>query len=663
MQIGVAYYPEQWPEERWAIDAELMREWGIEVVRVGESAWRRSEQRRERIDTDWLRNAVDVLAAEGLKVIMCTPTAAPPQWLFNRHPSMLPQDADGRRWYCGSRRHVCLNNPAYHKYVRRIVTELAKRFAADPNVHAWQIDNELGAYGTAACYCDDCQQAFRHWLKRRYGTIDRLNKQWGTVFWSQGFVDWHEVPAPRRTPGGPHPSLALDYKRFLSATCRGLLIEQSQIIKDYGGQNVIITTNSPGAHRLSEVNQFSLAAEQDVAALDNYPGAASRLDVTAYDLDVARCAKRKPFWVMEQQAGATLMADCPCQPRPGQLRLWSYQAAARGAELISYFRWRTAPFGQEMHWYGMLNADGSPGRRCQELQRTIRELKERAHLWQGSMVEADVALLLDYDSGWALEAAPIGVRIDYFGHALTVYKTLRRMGAQVDVVAPEADLTAYRAAVAPMPFACTEAAAESLTTLVANGGSVVVTAPAGYKTPQNTTIPASPPGCLAELVGVTIPEHDVLAPGATNTVLLEGSGGRFRTGRFCCLLELHGAEVVGSYEEQYYAGSPAITCRTTGQGRAFLVGALCEAPCYEAVLRPALESAGARLCEWSSESVEVVRIKGSPERPQLMFVLNHSPQTVTLPLREPGGCEDVLTGRTYEGSAPLEGYGVMLLSM
>jgi len=662
MRIGVAYYPEQWPEEQWPVDAQLMQELGIDVVRVGEFAWSSLEPKRERIDMDWLDRAVRVLAEHGLKVIMCTPTAAPPNWLFNRHPSILPQDADGRRWYAGSRRHVCLNNAAYQKYVRRIVAELAKRFAANPNVYAWQIDNEFGCHDSAVCYCDDCEQAFRHWLKRRYGTIERLNTLWGTAFWSQYFGDWHEIPAPRRTPAGAHPSLALDYKRFVSATCRSFIIEQSGIIRDYGGENVPIMTNSPGPCGVTHLNHFSLAEVQDVAALDSYPSAESRLDAVACSLDFMRSVKRKPFWILEQQAGATVVEGWACQPRPGQLRLWSYQAAARGAELITYFRWRTAAFGQEMHWYGMLDADAAQGRRFEELRRTIAEIKQHSHLWQGCLPEADVAIVVDYDSAWALDVTRMGVELDWFGQAWMLYRLLRRMGAQVDLVRPEEDLSSYRVAVVPMPFICDAPAAEWLTGWVSDGRSLLVTAPAGYKTWENTTISGAPPGALTELLGVRVVEHDVLIPGMDNTVSL-WEGESFPVGPFCSVLELCGADAVGTYGAQYYAGSPAVTCRTVGEGRAFFVGALCGPECCEAVLRRVVEGAGVRLCEWSSESVETVRLREPADGPQLTFVLNHSQQPVTLPLPAGASCRDMLSGQECQGTVTLEGYQVALLSL
>jgi len=663
MRIGVAYYPEHWPEERWAVDAEMMAQLKIDVVRVGEFAWSRLEPRRERFELDWLQSAVGVLADHGLKVIMGTPTAAPPPWLFARHPGLGPQDADGRLWYSGSRRHVCLSNPAYLKYARRIVTELAKRFGTSPHIYAWQVDNELGLGEGGVCYCDECAQAFRTWLKRRYGTIERLNMQWGTVFWSQGYGDWHEIPSPRRTPGGPHPSLLLDYKRFVSAQYRAFVEEQRSLIQEYAGKGALITTNSPGGLALPHINLFSLASAMDVVALDNYPADVSRLDATSLELDLARSLKCKPFWVLEQQAGATLIRGHTAQPRPGQLRLWSYQAAARGAELIAYFRWRTCPFGQEMHWYGLLDTGGAPQRRFEEIRQVIAELKERAHLWEGRLPEAKVVLVIDYDSAWALAATPMGLELDYFGLVRSLYMLLRRAGVQVDFAQPGMELAGYAVAIVPTPFICTEAFARQLEAYVERGGRALITAPAGYKTAANTSVAGPAPGEMAELLGVKVLEHDVLGPGAANRIELEGSGRSFATGRFCSVLELDGARAIGVYRDQFYAGAPAISVRTRGQGLAFFVGAVCGADCYEALLQRLLEGTQVHPSPWASPTVEVIPLAGTGEQARLTFVLNHSAESVTLQLPGQGPVRELLGDRDFRGAVTLGPYDVALLKV
>jgi len=664
MRIGVAYYPEHWPESRWPDDARLMKQMQIDVVRVGEFVWSLLEPRRERIELDWLERAIETLAEAGLQLILCTPTAAPPPWLFYRHPDITPVDQDGIRWHPGSRRDACLNHPAYQKYARRIVTELAKRFGRNPNIYAWQVDNELGCEGSGRCYCEHCEHAFRQWLKGRYGSIERLNKKWGTAFWSQQFADWHEIPAPRRTPARPHPSLILDYNRFISATYRQFLKEQADIIRTYAGAKCIVTTNSVGLD-LDHIDQFSLGAFQDVASLDNYPVDDTRLDAVALNLDLTRSVKDRPFWVLEQQAGATLIEAHRAQPRPGQLRLWAFQAAARGAELISFFRWRTCAFGQEMHWYGLLDADGTPRRRFEELREAIAALKERASLWKDRLPDARVAVVLDYQSHWALRDGSLGTEIDYLHELRALYGLLRQMGVPVDFLPPTGDPTPYAAVVIPMPFVCLQDTAKRLEVYVVNGGVVLVTAPAGYRTDVNTTGDSAPPGEMAELLGVEVVEHDILAAEDCNYIRFEGDGGpqSFACGRFCSVVELGGAKALASYEREFYAGSPAVTVNARGTGKAFFVGAICSEEAYRHVLHLVMDAAAVRPHRWSSKTIEVIPLKPSVEHEELIFVLNHSESPVELPLPDDSTCTDLLSSKKCRGSVPLGGFEVALLKM
>ena len=661
MRIGVAYYPEHWPRERWAADAQMMKQMQIDVVRIGEFAWSRLEPRREQFEMDWLVEAVETLGAEGLEVIIGTPTAAAPPWLLNRHPGIAPVDAEGKPWYPGSRRHACLNNRAYQKYARRVVRQLAKTFGRNPHVVAWQIDNELGCGGSGVCYCDDCQLAFRQWLKGRYGSVERLNKKWGTVFWSQEFTDWHEIPAPRRTPAGVHPSLLLDYRRFVSATYRDFVREHADTIREFAGAEQKVTTNTIGL-QLDQIDLFSLGVFQDVASVDSYPAQQSALDSVALNLDLTRSVKRKAFWVLEQQAGPTLLGSRRSLPRPGQLRLWSYQAAARGAELISYFRWRTCPFGQEMHWYGMLDTDGVPRRCFDELKRTIAELKGRAALWEGRLPVAKVALVLDYASHWALGRDALAAGLNYVNQLRIFYTELRRMGVTVDFVPPQGQLTDYAAAVVPMPLICDFERAKHLEAYASQGGTLLVTAPAGYRTEENTSLPTSPPADLTGLLGVQVVEHDILRSEHRNALVFE-DGRRFPTEGFCSVMELHGAQVLATYAEEFYAGSPAVVTNRSGRGQAFFMGATTSREGCRHVLCTMLDAAGLAPHSWSSESVEIVPVAASDEERHLTFVLNHAPEPVELSLGEASSCEDLLTGKTSSGAVRVEGYGVVLLKM
>ncbi|MEF8787577.1 MAG: beta-galactosidase [Planctomycetota bacterium] len=661
MKFGVAYYPEHWPEDRWETDAELMKDMQLDVVRVGEFAWSRLEPRRGRFEMDWLERAVEVLSGAGLDVVLCTPTAAPPAWLFHRHPDMAPVDRQGHSWHQGSRSDACINNRPYRKYVRRIVTRLARTFRDNPHITAWQVDDELGSYAGSRCYCDYCEHEFHQWLKGRYGSIDRLNKKWGTVFWSQEFTNWHEVPVPRRTPGQPHPSLLLDYNRFISSSYREFLKQQADIIRDYAGQDSHITTNSLGLGA-SHVDLFSLETFQDETGVDNYPLDERGVDETALSLDLARSMSDDGFWVLEQQAGATTSGTQRSLPRAGQLRLWSYQAALRGAELISYFRWRTAPFGQEMHWDGLLRPDGSPSRNFEEVRNTIGELKEKASLWEGKAVESRVGLIYSYPSQWALSDGSLGMSLDYRRHVRTVYRCLRRMGMTVDFLEPGDVPEGYDVVIMPMPFVCPEEAAGPLEVFVVNGGSLLATAPAGYRTLHNTARRGGAPGPLRDVLGVEVRQHDLLGHPGMNAFRFDDEEEEYECGRLCSLMDTSDARPLARYDEEFYAGSPAVTVRSAGSGKAFFLGSTCGEDGLHRVISEVLESAGIEPHPWASERVEVVPLDAPGEEGSLLCVLNHGSEPVELTCEGERGPVELVSGDRVEGSLRLDGYGVAMLT-
>ena len=336
--FGVDYYPEHWPRERWPIDARMMREAGIGLVRMGEFAWAKMEPAEGQFDFAWLDDAIGVLAAEGIQTVLGTPTATPPAWIIERNPEILPVDNTGAVRGFGGRHHDCQSNETYRVHIRRIVRAMAGHFAPDPHVVGWQIDNELGNSHRSLCFCDSCARAFRAWLRVRYKTIEALNQAWGTVFWSQTYSTFDQVPVPLPTPNSHNPSLLLDWKRFCSDLIVNFQRLQVAILREECPRQ-FVTHNYMGL--FDKTNYFDLAEDLDFIAHNQYPlhfrkdrypvAPPERLAAT---LDLMRGIKRKPFWIMEQQAGPSGWETVSSTPRPGQLRLWTHQAVARGADTI-----------------------------------------------------------------------------------------------------------------------------------------------------------------------------------------------------------------------------------------------------------------------------------------------------------------------------------------
>jgi len=662
LYYGADYYPEHWPEARWPLDARLMHEAGFNLVRLGEFAWSRLEPRPGRHDFSWLDRAIDLLASHGLRVVLGTPTASPPPWLMARHPEAYLVREDGLRATYGHRRCYCPSSPAYREHTHAIVGALARHYGANSNVIAWQIDNEFGS----RCYCDHCRQRFQEWLRARYGTLDALNQAWGTVFWSQVYSDWAEIPVPVATGGVPNPALALDYRRFMSdlyVEYQALQIEE--IRRHSHGQ--MITHNLMG-FGYEDLNYYDLARPLDVVSWDNYPrtqwAAAEPGDgvLAALGHDAMRGLKRQGFWVIEEQSGPAGWQMLGQPPRPGEIRLWAYQAVAHGADAVVYFRWRSCPFGTEQFWYGILDHDGTPRRRYEEVKRTGGEFARLSQALTGTGVRAEVALLHCYDSRFAFQVQPGHPEFRYATHALDLYRALHRRNVAVDVVPPTADLTAYRLVVAPALHLVTDEVAANLARYVGAGGVLLLTARSGVKAANNAMVELPLPGLLAGLAGVEVEECDPLPAGVGRPVAWEppmvGHAGTGQATVWCEALAPCGAEVVARYASGPYAGRPAAVRHRYGRGQAVYLGTCGDSALLQALADWLLSQAGVRSPLVTPEGVEATIRQASDGR-QLLFVLNHAdePREVALD----GAWRELISDQPAPSLLRLEAKGVAIL--
>ena len=537
MKLGVCYYPEQWPEDLWADDARRMAELGITWVRIAEFAWSRIEPEPGRFDWAWLDRAVETLAAAGLKIIMCTPTATPPKWLVDKHPDMLAVDAEGRPRGFGSRRHYCFSSQAYRAECARITEAVAGRYGRHPAVGAWQTDNEFGCHDTTISYSPNAARAFRSWLGQRYQSVDALNRAWGAVFWSQEYLDFDEVQPPNLTVTEANPSHRLDYNRFASDEVASFNRLQVDMIRRLSpGRDV--THNFMGFY--TEFDHFAVGRDLDLATWDSYPlGFLEQFwfpydeklrylrqghpDISAFHHDLYRGVGRGRWGVMEQQPGPVNWARYNPAPLPGAVRSWTWEAFAHGAELVSYFRWRQAPFAQEQMHAGLNRPDNVLDQGGHEAAAVAREVEAMGQL--AACAQARVALIFSYEADWQFGIQPHARGFRWLQLAFEFYSALRQLGLDVDIVPPDADFTGYALVVAPsLPIldAVTLAALEG-------SGAVVLFGPRTGSRTREGHIPANlPPGVLQERLGVRVARVESLRPGAEHAIDV---GGQSASGR------------------------------------------------------------------------------------------------------------------------------------
>jgi beta-galactosidase len=663
VRLGVAYYPEQWPEERWPVDARLMAETGIRVVRMAEFSWSRLEPRRGALDLGWLDEAIALMAEHGIEVTLGTPTAAPPGWLIAEHSDILPADREGQIFPFGHRRHYCPNNPTYHQETRRIVAALAERYGGDERVVAWQIDNEFGE----RCYCSRCEAAFREWLQEHYGSLDQLNASWGTAFWSQTYTSWDHIHAPPAgevpLPEGfmrasPSPGLALDYYRFVSDSFARYQRLQIDEIRRHSDRPI---THNMRSFRFKELDYPKLARDLDFLAWDNYPllNASSGWLEPAFNCDAVRGMKDVPFWVMEQQVGP-LGWETIRTPLRGQMRLHTYQMVAHGAEVVSYFRWRSARFGTEQHWYGVLDHDGRPNRRLAELSELARELERVDGLLAGTVPAVQAAVIYDYDARFALELQPTNPALAHVDALRTHYGALKRQGVDVELLAPTADLSSYRIVVAPSLYVVDKAVAAHLRSYVEGGGLLVLGPRSGFKDRANA-VPERPlPAWLDELAGLEVSDIASFLDGRTVQLEpVEGDvgidaafGGWFEE------LALKGARPLYRYRDGDFAGSPAVALNAVGAGRVVYIGGTATEETLGDLYAWLAREAELEVLDAPAD-VEVVRLRRSESGTDLLFLLNYADEDRAISI--PAKLASHLDGALEAGSIVLPPYGVALL--
>jgi beta-galactosidase len=595
MQLGVCYYPEHWPQERWAQDAKLMRQAGLSLVRIAEFAWVLMEPKEGEYSWDWLDQAIDTLAAEDLQVILGTPTASPPPWLSRTYPETLPVDAQGRRRRHGSRRHYCPNSPVYRKLTERIVSAMASRYKDNPAVVGWQIDNEFGCHWTARCYCETCAAAFRTWLQAKYDHIHDLNRAWGNVFWSQIYGEWGEIDPPNLTIAGANPSHTLDYYRFSSDSYVSYQELQLSILRAALSENLVITTNFMS--KFTDLDYHDLAAPLDLVTMSSYPTGHADPQISPslympeeeqpifpydvgdpYSTGLGHTLMRgfkpgRPFWVMEQQCGNINWSSYNTGIRPGTVRLWTWHALASGAEAVIYFRWRPSLFGQEQYHSGLLRHDASPGVgyadvEVMKAERTLMsEIASQPH-------NAQIALLFDYDSVWSLQLQPHRRDFGFLRSIFLYYRAAQRLGLPIDVVSPDADLSPYKIVIHPTASLATQGIADSLKAFAEAGGTVLLGVRSGFKTVKNRFTERPLPGLYSDLVGIQVSEWHSLPPNTSYDLSSNIPGLDGRAGVWAERLHPVNADlqVLAHYETGPFNSDPALTEHRVGAGRALYLG-------------------------------------------------------------------------------------------
>ncbi|MCS7464557.1 beta-galactosidase [Paenibacillus doosanensis] len=658
---GGDYNPEQWPEEVWKDDMRLMKKAGVNIVSIGIFSWAALQPGPDSYDFAWMDRLMDLLAESGIMADLATATASPPAWMAKLHPESLPVDENGARYAQGSRQHYCPNSKAFRLYGQRLVRKLAERYKDHPALAMWHINNEYACH-ISRCFCDECTREFRVWLEKRYGTLDELNARWGTNFWSQKYYGWDEIGLPGKTPTYANPGQQLDYMRFMSDSLLDAYLGEYRILKEITPE-LPIMTNLMGAFK--PLDQFEWAKHMDVITWDSYPEPTAGIPVfAAMQHDLMRGLKAgQPFILMEQVTSQVNWRQQNPLKRPGVMRLWSYQTIAHGGDGVMFFQWRQSKAGAEKFHGAMVTHTGDENSRIyREVEQLGQELR-RLDALVDARVEAEVAIIFDWHNWWALELDSKPSRdVLYLEQIKQYYKALFERNVGVDFVRPDADLSRYKLVLAPALYMIAPGVQANLEAYVQGGGTLLTTFFSGIVDENDRIHLGGYPAPLRKLLGLCVEEFDPMLPGQTNGISVPGFGdlrGEFACNLWADLIRLEGAQPIAAFTTDFFAGSPAVTRHTFGQGKAYYVGTQAEAGFTSGLIGAILGEAGVQAPLEAPAGVELSVRRGA-DGARYLFALNHNASAVQAELPE-GRFADLISGRELAGSLELAPNEVVIL--
>ncbi len=663
--LGVCYYPEHWEPSLWREDLKRMKEAGIETVRIAEFAWNKFEPHEGEFTFEFFDSFMELTLEEGMNVIFCTPTATPPAWMSEKYPEILNADARGNLYAHGLRRHYNLTSEKFLFFSERISEKIAEHYSKYPNIVAWQLDNEIN------CDCKEYHSksddiAFRRFLQNKFQTIDALNEAIGAVFWNQTYTSWDAVHLPGNTifSGHANPHMMLLQKRFISDVVYNFFKLQADAIRKYS--SAYITTNGLFAN----IDYRRLVDDVfDFITYDNYPNFSytvkshpSDMQDRGSSLNLMRTRSiSSSFGIMEQQSGPggwNFRLDQQRTPKPGQIRLWSLQAIAHGADFVSYFRWRTCTFGTEIYWHGILDYSNRPNRRLAEISNLHSELGKLADVC-GKEYLAEAAYLCDYDNEWdgaediwhsAVENTSFHGWFRAFQKAHIPYNFV-----YINDKTELDELKKYKLVVYPHPTILTEKRAKLLRDYAEQGGTVILGCRTGYKDLNGKCYMMPMPCHAAELCGAEVEEFTFLTP-CDEPQFIELDGKRVSAPIFNDILDITDGEPIAYFSSDYYKGKCAASLKKIGNGKVYYFGSAFAEDTAKAII----SLVGIKTPLELSNLIDIPESIELAIRGDFIFLLNYNANPITFDCKE--AFVNVISGEELQGSITIDGYGAVVLT-
>lgn len=657
--FGGDYNPDQWDTETIEKDMKLFHQSGVNTVTLPVFSWPKLEPKENHYDFEWLDNILTKLHENNINVILATPTSAQPAWLSLKYPEVLPVDKAGRKRTHGMRVFFCVNSPKYRERAGALANKMAEHYKNHPAIIGWHVANEYGTF----CYCKNCQNKFREWLKSRYNNLDTINEKWNTSFWGRTLTSFDEIMLPTELNDDYrfNPCVQLDYMRFVTDSTIDCYNSEAKILKT-ATPHLPVFTNISGF--IKNINQFKMVPHMDYAGWDNYPSPTDERSLPALKHDIMRASKDgQSFYVAEQSPNQQNWQPYNKLKKPKEVRKIAFQGLSHGSDSSLFFQLRQSVAGQEKFHGAFISHNGrSDTRIFKEISELGEEFKKLDNTFQNGKTKSKVGILFDWENWWALELTSGPTKdMDYLKEVHHYYKALYYQNISVDILKYSSDVSEYKVIIAPLLYMLHSDVADKLKEWTKNGGTLITTYMSGYVDENDRCIYGAYPGPLKDVFGIWVEETDALYPDEKNIINIDSKkyNKNFYSSSFLCdLIHCDTATPLGKYTKDFYNGYPAITKNDFGKGKAYYLATKFEDEFLKEFFENICKDVYVMPTFKTSKNVEVTYRKN--ENGKFIFVINHVNEIESCNLGNDSYI-DCLTNGKYSGVIPLTPYRVLIL--
>lgn len=662
--FGGDYCPEQWDEEVYKEDIRIMKYYGVNTATINVHAWVLTNPEENVYDFTFLDKIVKILTENQIRIIMGTSTTAIPNWMGKKYPNMILTDNHHLHHTIGIRENYCVNSPEYRKFEQEICEKLAEHYKDNTNIILWHMANETGV----VCYCDQCANAFRDYLKEKFHTLEELNTVWNTNMWGHKYTDWSQIqpPTPRNEMyenvdgilgNNLHclPAEAIEYYRFYSEAHKKCYELEAKAIRKYI-PNALVTNN----FQFRTLDYHRVCGASDVIAYDSYPSKKESPSVSAMNYDLCRNLKgtSSPFVMMEMSPNHASWEQCVSAKRPGEVMLNAIKGIAHGADSALFFQIRASQAGFEKFHGAMIPHAGHENTRIgDELKRLGSTLKCLEPFLEGKEIRAKVAIICDFDNMFGVEIpCSIHKRMNYMEEVRYYYQYFYDNNIAVDVIQENSNLSSYKLLIAPMYYMPENRMIKKIEEFVENGGIFITTYNSGLTDKNDRILLGGYPGAFRNLLGIWVEEFDALSSDEKNGILMN-DGTKYECGFWCDIIHLQGASALGVYESDFYKGVPCITENKYGEGIAVYIGTKPSLSCVEVLLNKYCKKQKINGVMETPQGVEACIREDDKE--ELLFLMNNTEELQEISMKNYGEYK-FLVGEKKDSNLSLPGKGTVI---